>query len=166
MGRHKDTDWGVIATIAKEKGAKYHDLVAAQWALESGWGSKLTGRNNVFGLKGTGAANSSLTATHEEEGGVMVPQKAWFLDFDSIEACIAYLVDRWYKDFRGHQGVNRASDRNAAAHMLQSEGYATDSRYAAKLITLMDKHAPAAAPAAPQARAAGDRCFPSGRGRP
>jgi hypothetical protein len=43
MGRHKDTDWGVIATIAKEKGAKYHDLVSAQWALESGWGSKLTG---------------------------------------------------------------------------------------------------------------------------
>jgi hypothetical protein len=150
MGRHKDTDWGVIATIAKEKGAKYHDLVSAQWALESGWGSKLTGRNNVFGLKGTGAANSSLTSTHEEEGGVMVPQKAWFLDFDSIEACIAYLIDRWYKDFRGHQGVNRASDRNAAAHMLQSEGYATDSRYAAKLITLMDKHAPAAAPAAPK----------------
>ena len=37
-GWDKFTEWG------KEKGAKYPQLVSAQWALESGWGSALSGK--------------------------------------------------------------------------------------------------------------------------
>jgi hypothetical protein len=143
MSRRPKPVWDEVESIAQKKGARFPELVAAQWALESGWGAKTSGKHNYFGLKSTGPAKATLATTQEEEGGEMVTIQDWFLDFDSLEACIAYLVQRWYQDWRGHKGVNRAADRNAAAHLLQAEGYATDSKYASKLIGLMDKHAAA-----------------------
>ena len=38
-GREVDNSWGGIMAAAKIAGAKFPEVVAAQWALESGWGS-------------------------------------------------------------------------------------------------------------------------------
>lgn len=134
--------WAGVAQAAKEAGARYPSLVAAQWALESGWGRKLTGRHNYFGQKGTGGKFS----TQEEINGVMVPVVSEFIHFESLRQSVQYLVDRWHKDFelngRRYEGVNRAPNREAAAQMLLSEGYATDSQYAQKLIELMRQNSP------------------------
>jgi hypothetical protein len=51
---------------------------------------------------------------------------------------------RWYLDWKNYKGVNHAPRREAAARMLQSEGYATDPIYADKLIRLMNQYAPVA----------------------
>lgn len=151
--------WQGIASMAKEAGAKFPELVAAQWALESGWGQHTSGINNYFGLKG----NGSTVGTTEYINGQKVEIRDSFLNFPSIRDCIEYLIDRWYKDFRRYKGVNNAANREDAARMLQKEGYATDPRYAQKLIDLMRGNAPVAssvppapapAPAAPAARPA------------
>ena len=63
-----------------------------------------------------------------------------FKDFDSSLECVQYLVDRWYKDYKGYSGVNRAEDRDSAAYLLKEEGYATDPTYPQKLIRLMDDY--------------------------
>lgn len=133
------TSWESMSACAKNAGAKFPELVAAQWALESGWGKHTSGTNNFFGLKG---GNGTAVGTWEYYDTGWTQIKARFMDFQSPEDCVQYLVDRWYKDWNGHLGVNRANDRDHAARMLVSEGYATDPDYANKLIRLMNKEAP------------------------
>ena len=139
--------WQGVATMAKEAGARFPELVAAQWALESGWGQHTSGQQNYFGLKG----NGSTVGTTEYVNGQRVEIRDSFINFPSIRACINYLVERWYKDFQRYKGVNNATNREEAARMLQREGYATDPRYADKLIELMRSNAPiaSAAPSSP-----------------
>jgi hypothetical protein len=130
--------WGEVCRLAANIGSKYPELVAAQWALESAWGSALSGRNNFFGIKGKG----TVKPTVEYVNGKPVQVEAEFMDFATPEECIKYLVERWYKDYKDYKGVNNATDRNKAAYMLVSEHYATDPEYANKLIGLMDKNTP------------------------
>ena len=46
--------WNGIRQAASDAGAKFPEVVAAQWALESGWGKHISGTHNYFGLKGKG----------------------------------------------------------------------------------------------------------------
>lgn len=130
--------WEGVSSYAKSIGAKYPDLVAAQWALESGFGKHFSGQNNAFGLKGGG----STRETKEFYDGRWVTIKAGFIDFPTLAACIEYLVSRWYKDYGRFHGVNRARNRYEAARMLKEQAYATDPEYPSKLSRLMKQYAP------------------------
>lgn len=134
--------WGRVEQIAKAAGAKFPELVAAQWALESGWGKNTSGRNNYFGLKGPGSAHK----TTEVVNGKTINITDEFLNFRSLEECVTYLVDRWYRDFtangKTYKGVNNSSCRETAARELQRQGYATNPNYADRLIALMKQQRP------------------------
>lgn len=134
--------WDGVTAAAKDAGAKFPELVAAQWALESGWGKHTSGTNNFFGLKGKGTART----TTEYVKGKPVSVQAEFLDFEDLAACVQYLVTRWYKDWDKYEGVNRAATREAAAQELIKQGYATDPSYVGKLIGLMDEKVPKTTP--------------------
>jgi hypothetical protein len=134
--RSCDNTWAGVASAAKAAGALYPDLVAAQWALESGWGKHTSGKNNYFGIKGKGTTH----ATQEFEGGKFVTINAEFEDFNSLYDCVVYLVERWYKNWKQYKGVNTAASKEAGARHLVKEGYATDPIYADKLIKLMREH--------------------------
>lgn len=139
--------WEGISRLAGSAEAAYPELVSAQWALESAWGTAFSGKNNPFGLKGKG----TLVKTKEVVNGEEVTIEAEFLDFDSLEAAVRYLVNHWYKDFtspsRKHfRGVNHAANRELAAKELVKQGYATDPEYAKKLIALMRDHQPESVP--------------------
>lgn len=127
--------WKSVAELAKKAGAKYPDLVAAQWALESDWGKNAPG-NNFFGLKGKG----QTFATTEVINGVETPIRDAFLTFPNIEASVQYLVDKWYKDYKSYKGMNNAPTIWEAANQLQAQGYATDPKYAIKLANLLRQH--------------------------
>lgn len=130
-----DNTWDGVLAAAKTAGSKWPECVAAQWALESGWGKHTSGKNNYFGLKGSG----STVSTQEFINGQWVTIKAGFLDFPDLQTCVCYLVDRWYKDFGRFKGVNRAESRNDCARLLVKENFATDPDYATKLIQIMDR---------------------------
>ena len=100
--------WDGVLAAGKAAGAKWPEVVAAQWALESGWGEHTSGKNNFFGLKGSG----TTVNTQEFINGQWVTIKAGFIDFPDLYTCVCYLVDRWYKDYAQFKGVNRASSRN------------------------------------------------------
>ena len=108
-----------------------------QWALESGWGEHTSGKNNFFGLKGSG----STVDTQEFINGKWVTIKAGFIDFPDLYTCVTYLVERWYKDYNKFRGVNRASSRDECAKLLVAERYATDPEYSEKLIRIMKQKA-------------------------
>lgn len=125
-----------IRTAAINAGAKWPDLVVAQWHLESACGTATSGKNNFFGLKGSG---SNLSTT-EYVNGKPITIVDGFIDFATPEDCVNYLVQRWYKDWNGYKGVNNAPTAEQAAKMLQLEGYATDPAYATKLIEVMAQY--------------------------
>jgi hypothetical protein len=131
-------NWLGVLAAAKDAGAKFPELVAAQWALESGFGQHTSGEYNYFGLKGSGTTR----LTTEYVNGARVHIEAEFMDFADLGECVRYLVTRWYKDWDQYEGVNRAPTRAAAAKELVKQGYATDPRYAEKLIKLMNEHLP------------------------
>jgi len=131
-----ENSWDGIKAAAKQVGAKYPECVAAQWALESGWGRHTSGKNNFFGLKGDGTE----TSTTEYIDGTWIQITDSFIDFPSITACVEYLVQRWYKNYKSYWGVNNAPNREECARALVREGYATDPGYAEKLIRLMNEN--------------------------
>lgn len=129
--------WQKFYDLGKAAGAKFPELVAAQAALESGWGEHVSGKNNYFGIKGS---PGTVVTTQEWNGTDYVPIEDEFKDFADELECVQHLVDRWYKDYRGYEGINRASTAQEAAHLLKAEGYATDPVYPELLIGLMDEH--------------------------
>lgn len=140
--------WNQVCDLAFKAGAKYPELVGAQFAIESDWGKSPSGRNNYFGLKGVEGQGDALDTVEEVEGEDQV-QKHIFIDFDSLEECVKYLVDRWYKDFKTYKGVNNAPTIEAAADELRKQGYATDSEYADSLKRILKQVVAKPAPAKP-----------------
>ena len=130
-----ENSWDGVLAAAKAAGSKYPEVVAAQWALESGWGKHTSGTHNYFGLKGSG----SNVNTQEFLNGKWVTIQAGFIDFPDLYTCVCYLVERWYKDFGRFKGVNRAKSADECARLLVTEGYATDPDYATKLIAILNK---------------------------
>lgn len=128
-------DWDGVLEAAKAAGAKFPEVVSAQWALESGWGKHVSGTHNYFGLKGDG----TKVNTQEFINGQWITIQDGFLNFPDLSTCVFYLVDRWYKDYKQYKGVNRANSRNECAQLLVKEGYATDPDYSTKLIQILDK---------------------------
>jgi hypothetical protein len=133
-----ENSWAGIEAAARKYLCRYPELVAAQWRLESGAGKYMSGRNNPFGLKGPGTTKE----TKEVVDGKTITIYASFLNFDSLDAAVQYLVERWYLNWQNHKGVNRAPNRNEAAKDLQRQGYATLPAYAERLINLMDQERP------------------------
>ena len=128
-----------IADMAGAAGSKFPKLVAAQWALESGWGKKPSGTNNFFGIKATDSESSTSKPTWEVINGKRVDTSANFKNYDTPQGSVNDLVNKWYKDFGNYQGVNRAGSAAEAADLLVQENYATDPEYATKLKDIMSR---------------------------
>ena len=136
-GKEPPNSWGGIQAAARKAGAKFPEVVAAQWALESAWGSHTSGEFNVFGIKATGNEPYTTCTTWEHYDGKDVMIEAKFKDFDSIQDCVNQLVEQWYFDYRGYKGVNRAETVEECCKLLVAEGYCTDPHYASKLMGII-----------------------------
>jgi flagellum-specific peptidoglycan hydrolase FlgJ len=127
------TGWNSIVAAARAKGAKFPELVAAQWALESDWGRSVSGRNNFFGQKGPGTSR----ATWEVVNGRRVNTTASFRDFATPGDSVNFLIGKWYK---GKGGANNARTVAEAAQILKQQGYATDPQYVSKLLSIVNSN--------------------------
>ncbi|MGG4096220.1 glucosaminidase domain-containing protein [Paenibacillus lautus] len=119
-------------------------LIIAQAALESAWGtSGLTKKgNNLFGIKGKGPAGSCTMKTTEYVKGKPIKVDAAFRAYNNWGESIADHTKlilggvSWNKNlYKKVIGV----DGKTAAREIQKAGYATDPKYADKLIALMDE---------------------------
>jgi hypothetical protein len=127
--------WEGVITAASKAGAKFPQVVAAQWALESGWGKHTSGTHNYFGLKGSGTDHE----TKEFIDGKWITITAGFINFPDLQSCVSYLTQRWYKDYKTYKGVNRATSVEECCKLLVKEGYATDPNYSTKLINIINQ---------------------------
>ena len=133
-------------TAMKETGMSAA-LQTAQAVLETGWGQsvpvdKYDGQfsNNLFGIKGTGAAGSVTSNTWEEYNGVSYRIDAAFRAYNSV-------TESW-KDHNlllltaSRYGIYREvmHDSTQGAWALRRAGYATDSKYPMKLMEIINTY--------------------------
>ncbi|MBR8434891.1 glucosaminidase domain-containing protein [Burkholderia cenocepacia] len=108
----------------------------AQWAQESGWGKKMSGKNNPFGIKARAGEAGTDVVTHEVINGKRVKMVQRFADYDSLadafSAHARLLANgKPYANARAHR-----DDPFAFADALTGV-YATDPKYGSKLKKIM-----------------------------
>ena len=136
-----DGSFNSVYDMAEKSGAKFPELVAAQWQLESAGGTALSGTNNFFGIKAAPGESGTVKSTWEEDSsGNAYDTSASFKNFDSPQDSVNHLVSRWHKDYQNYRGANNSATAADAARYLRSQGYATDSKYADKLIDIMSRN--------------------------
>lgn len=132
-----------VENMRKDKIAA--SLTIAQAALESGWGSSgLTAKaNNLFGMKGSGPAGSITMQTTEYVNGKPISVQANFRAYrnwgESIADHSQLFVNGVSWNPRMYSSVIGTTGK-AAAQAIAAAGYATDPKYAAKLIHMMDTY--------------------------
>lgn len=120
-------------------------LIIAQAALESAWGtSGLTKKgNNLFGIKGRGPAGSCTMQTTEFVNGKLIKVDAAFRAYNNWGESIAdhtkLILNGVSWDRNKYKKVIGVDGRTAARE-IQEAGYATDPKYADKLIAIMDEY--------------------------
>lgn len=114
----------------------------AQWALESGWGKKLTGAFNFFGIKAMPGHPSSLHWTHEVVKGERQLVQCAFRDFASAAEAFAAHADI-LQSGTGCAAYRAALPNLALATDLLGHGtpahprYATDPNYGAEIMAII-----------------------------
>lgn len=134
------------AIAAAQKSGVPHQLIIAQAALESGWGHReiptREGKpsHNLFGIKATPDWEGETTevTTTEYVNGVARKVKAAFRVYQSYTEALSDYATLLTRNPR-YQKVTEAQTPEMAAHALQSGGYATDPKYAEKLISIIQQ---------------------------
>lgn len=120
-------------------------ITTAQAILETGYGKAVpidinNGKYsfNLFGIKGIGPAGFVSVYTHEFYNGkkqkIIDKFKAYHNFSESITGRTAFL-----KQNKRYKSLFASTDPEAWAKGLQSAGYATDPKYADKLISIMNR---------------------------
>jgi hypothetical protein len=140
-----ENDWEGICIAAERAGSIYPELVAAMWALESGYGKHFQRQtNNPFGLKALPTQSGVALGTEEVIAGRVVQITDRFLTFESLNDSVVYLVDRWFKDFtvngKTFTGANSRPSIEEAAWHIQIEGYSTHPEYAKRLLQIVEEN--------------------------
>lgn len=124
-------------------------LLLAQAALETGWGQAMVknggGENsyNLFNIKADKAwqGKEAKALTLEFDGGVAKKQMAGFRAYDSYQDSFNDYVDFIKSNPRYEQALKNAENPARYIQSLQKAGYATDPKYAEKVMSIYRSHA-------------------------
>lgn len=122
-------------------------VVIAQAALETGWGKKIIqteqgeSSNNLFNIKADSRWQGDKVnkETLEFIQGAMVKKKEPFRVYENLSQSINDYIDFLSKSPRYQAALEKASDVEHFVHGLQKAGYATDPRYAEKVLGTLKK---------------------------
>jgi hypothetical protein len=121
-----------VMAVSSAAGFKFPMIAAAQWALESGYGSAHSGKNNVFGIKGAG----NTVSTQEFVNGKMISTSASFRNYNSpLESAQDYVG--LMGNSRYAPGIAAARTPREAIQAIAAAGYATDPAYVSKVVKIM-----------------------------
>ncbi|WP_333874534.1 flagellar assembly peptidoglycan hydrolase FlgJ [Methylobacter sp.] len=128
---------------AKELGVE-PKVILAQAALESGWGRSViknsNGSNsfNLFNIKADKAwqGKQAQVATLEFDQGLPKKVNAGFRSYDSFKESFNDYVDFIKNNPRYGDALKKAGNAEQYMHELQRAGYATDPKYADKVMSI------------------------------
>jgi flagellum-specific peptidoglycan hydrolase FlgJ len=137
-----------IIPIAQASHAKFFprgpfvSIDLAQWAVESGYGAHMSGLNNPFGIKATGAQRSMgqarMVLTHEYINGRYVAMEQWFANYSSLEA--AFDAHAQLLTTPHYQRCMDATTPAAYAQALHDCGYANAPNYRDALMAVINSN--------------------------
>lgn len=135
---------GPAASAASASTGIPASLILSQAALESGWGRReILHENgqtsyNLFGIKATGGWKGKVVnvMTTEYVNGMAKKMEQPFRAYDSYEESFADYA-RLISQNERYKHVLTAENAHEAARQIQKAGYATDPKYASKLINIM-----------------------------
>ncbi|KDM93038.1 flagellar assembly peptidoglycan hydrolase FlgJ [Photobacterium galatheae] len=120
-------------------------VLIAQAALETGWGKKVVRNaagdsNNLFNIKADQrwAGNKVATQTLEYHDGIPVQERAAFRSYNSYEDSFNDYVRFLNDNPRYADALASPEDPRRFIRNLHKAGYATDPKYADKIINVMD----------------------------
>ncbi len=119
-------------------------VILAQAALETGWGRSLiknsNGSNsfNLFNIKADKSwqGKQAQVATLEFDQGIAKKVNAGFRSYDSFEESFKDYVDFIKSNPRYGDALKKAGNAEQYMHELQRAGYATDPKYANKVMSI------------------------------
>jgi flagellar protein FlgJ len=122
------------------------EALLAQAALETGWGQHVMstgdGRssNNLFGIKADPRWDGERVRriTLEYEDGVAVQRRESFRAYESVDESFQDYIDFLKNNPRYLDALTKTHDIRAYFQALQQAGYATDPRYADKILSLLE----------------------------
>lgn len=137
--------WSHATDAAAELGVAPGVLVA-QAALETGWGQRMIRRAdgansfNLFGIKAAGgwSGATARVGTVEYLDGVAQREFADFRAYASLAESFADYVTFLQESPRYQQALTKASDSHGFLTELQAAGYATDPKYAQKILSILE----------------------------
>ncbi len=120
-------------------------LIVAQACLESGYGTSLLSRkyNNFFGLNNyndvvTSKYDKVALSVPQEYNGKIVYNVEYMCVFKSIDECLDCMYN-WYLLRPKYKPLIGCKDYKECCKLVKELGYATDSKYSSKLITLIEE---------------------------
>lgn len=133
-----------MAPLAQYYGKRYGlfpSVILAQSAIESDFGrSELSRRyHNYFGIKQTGNEAGVNFATQEYINGQYITIYTGFKKYNSAEESVADYAKLLSKAPRYEQVLNAKKPQEAASALV-SCGYATDPKYAEKIINVINEY--------------------------
>ncbi|NAX46850.1 flagellar assembly peptidoglycan hydrolase FlgJ [Photobacterium halotolerans] len=120
-------------------------VLIAQAALETGWGKKVVKNaagdsNNLFNIKADPrwSGNKVATQTLEYHDGIPVQERAAFRSYNSYEDSFNDYVRFLNDNPRYSEALASPQDPRRFIRNLHQAGYATDPKYADKIINVME----------------------------
>lgn len=131
--------------IAAQAAAKLTECLAsvtlAQWALESAWGARMSGKFNYFGIKHFPGSPYSYSTyrTQEQINGRWITVEAQFVNFPSVEEAFRFHGALIVNQKNVYAGAYEYRSNWRLFIPAMAKHYATDPDYANKLISLIEE---------------------------
>ncbi len=139
--------WPLAVKAGNELGVD-PKVILAQAALETGWGSAIqkapngVSSHNLFNIKaGSKWTGSTInTNTNEVINNKLVKENAYFRVYDSYADSFTDYVDLLKNNSRYYNVLKQADGNFSYIKGLQDAGYATDPRYAEKIMRIVESN--------------------------
>ena len=124
--RTGNSGYADVVALGSASGFKFPQVMAAMWALESGWGKYTSGRNNVFNIKASPGQGTMKNGSYWRDYGSPLESAKDFMNLMT--------------DPRYAPGLSQAKTPRQAIEAIAAGGYAGgESAYPSKIIRVMQQ---------------------------
>lgn len=123
------------------------EVLLAQAALETNWGKKILSHENsssfnLFNIKAdpASARKTGPVETLEQKNGVLVKERSFFKRYESFKESFMDYVSFLKNNVRYNEALEKKANPQEYIRALQNAGYATDSHYADKVMSIFSSN--------------------------